>query len=816
MNMRLMLVWILAGVTFLTYSACESPTDTGGEPQLSTITGIVQRSDVTTPVPNVIVEDLNDASATDTTDATGRYALQYQLTEAHTARLVARRTGFGNDTADVVLEPGRTQSINLTIVADTSSPPTGPSTGKAANIVLISSTDEIISIRGTGGNETATMVFEVRDSLGVPVSASNSVEVFFSIQGGPGAGEYVFPTSGFTDRLTGRVLTKVTSGNGAGVVQVYATATVDTTIIRSRPVRILIAGGFPSSSRFSMSVEKVNIPAIFDNITDNISVAVADNDGNPVKGAAVYFSTTSGDIEAGGVTDNTGRITSVLRTSGTRPASGIATVSAQTVGDGGVTISRSAQIIFSLGTQISGPTSLFVVRDSGSYVYNFTVQDVNGHPLSANSSVVASLSGQGSGDVVLDGDVSTIIPDTQDPAYTTYSVVLKDTKRGGSSGPVRLTITVTSDNGNKPFSVDGAVLDETSSVPIGLPSSGDAYSLASLVSGTQQVSIAGIGKLSTLPIKFAALDSIGRRISENKKIYVSFNVVRTSGLPGGETVFPPGDSTNAAGEVSTTFNAGISAGVIQIIASAVVNGRTLIATQMVNISGGFPDQLHFTLGAQRYNFPGLDRNAITDGITVQMGDKFTNPAQPSPVRFSTSNGIIQTQGISDANGFLTVQLYSAEPRPEGVNVLPGLTNGFARVYAQTIGEDSTEIRDSLLILWTGTPILAKTSGPATVTILNGGSAGPWTFTVQDQYGHPMSLGTSITVGGAGLLVTGNANITMPDLIVGGAGITDFTVNVQDVDPGSISAPPTSFTLLVTVSHPVYGTYTLILADGTVE
>ena len=56
---------------------------------------------------------------------------------------------------------------------------------------------------------------------------------------------------------------------------------------------------------------------------------------------------------------------------------------------------------------------------------------------------------------------------------------------------------------------------------------------------------------------------------------------------------------------------------------------------------------------------------------------------------------------------------------------------------------------------------------------------------------------------------------MYDTFSTGEGITTFTVYIQDAAPGDTN-PPESGEIDVTVNHPVYGVYTLVLATGTVD
>jgi hypothetical protein len=164
---------------------------------------------------------------------------------------------------------------------------------------------------------------------------------------------------------------------------------------------------------------------------------------------------------------------------------------------------------------------------------------------------------------------------------------------------------------------------------------------------------------------------------------------------------------------------------------------------------------------------------------------------------------------------VTKLLFSSNPFPVAPNVLSGLTAGFSRVYARTIGKDSVRVLDSLLILWSGAPVITPTGGPGPYAIANGGSAGPYTFTVTDRLGHPMSPGTLINVLADACIVNGDANIAMPDTQVGGPGLTSFTVLLQDAAPLQSPPAPAPSVLTVIVTHPVYGTYKFVLASGTV-
>ncbi len=1133
-----------------------------GNGQASTIHGIVLRSDDLSRVPNALVTDIKSSKPADTTDSNGAFAFTYQLDKSYSGTLVAILTGFTNDTLSFSLQPGANDTLSQALVlkADSTSPKTAATSGRVASIVLISGGDaSSLAIRGTGFQESTPLTFQARDSVGVPVFGIHRATIYFSLLGGPGGGEYVFPTSAVTD-LSGSVVTRVASGTRPGVVQIYAYAKPDSAnpayIVSSAPVRLTISGGLPDAAHFSMNVAKVNIAGISqDNLKDAISVIVGDRFGNPVQqGTAIYFSTTAGIIQPSAKTDVDGNASVSLISANPRPSgTGLVFVTARTVGDSGAVVARTDTVLF------SGPPRIIVlpgathIADSSAADYYYMVSDSNGNPLSSGATIAVTKDGPGAADLVLSGDVNKTMGDTKDRSQTNFNFHVQDGTRGGASGTVTFTITVTGDNGAASYSWD--VIQDPGGFTPGGGSTGMAASVQLVGTSTNSISVRGTGQLETAILSYIVRDSVGNPITAANAVDVTFTI--QNGPGGGEYVFPANAMTDAFGKASTAVNAGTKPGVVQVVASALVNGvlsirsapvqltiaggladinhsrmwsdavnypilvsagkslgtvsvqlgdlynnpaqpsavyfttngglitRTAItgengqasatlfgggqypaggidtitavtqgnqnitqrlivtasgapiitaptslpnmssggfvdvdydvkdlngnplaagnnvsvtlsgaaggqlvpsgdknfttvdtrdtasvhyrlrlsnaggasggnftatisvlgpngsastsfsgylvpqgvigggsgggtgftssiklvsssatdisvqgtgnsetatlvfqgfdslgtavdqahgsmmhfvlaapslgavltidsiqmdpsgkgttlvrsgtqsgvvqvrASVVVNgrtvfsdpvrlsINSGLPDQAHFTMGAPYYNFPGLDYNFLTLPITIQMGDIYSNPVPAgTAVYFSSTHGVIQTQAaLSDANGFVTKTLYSANPRPDGSDTL-AQGPGWTKVYAKTFDQAGNVVSDSLFVLWTGAPIIVKTSGPATYNLAPGGSAGPWTFTVTDRLGHPLSRGTNISVGGTGVQVNGQASVTLVDAFSGGSGVTDFTVSIQNANggPTALSAPVTGI-LMVTVNHQTYGVYTFPLATG---
>jgi len=449
-------VIVVVAVTLLI--SCKSATGPQ-EAQQVTFQGRVVRSDNLLPVGNAIVR-LADRTEFTYSDANGYYSLTIQLDSAATLRVIAFKEGFGPDSIQVYAVPGRVVDVpTLKLKASESSPGGGRRSGPAANIVLVSVSDVDLSVRGTGGNETSRITFEVRDANGVPVDAEHKRTVQFDIIGGGDA--FVSPTSAETDTLTGRVVTIVNSGTVAGALQVRALTDYGGKAIASIPVALTIHGGPPHKDHFGIAVEKLNFPGynIF-GLRDAITVYIGDRYSNPTRvGTAVYFRTTGGIIEASAFTDKYGQATVSLISAEPRPydnvlGAGFAWVTAQTVDENRQDIYKSAVVLFSGVPRITVSPTSFALPDMGRQAFNYTVSDQNGNPLASGTSI--SVSAQG-GAVTVAGQSQVSLPDTQDKRWTRFSFELLDSAPQDSlpPQPVVVKISVTGPNGSEEVTISG-------------------------------------------------------------------------------------------------------------------------------------------------------------------------------------------------------------------------------------------------------------------------------------------------------------------------------------------------------------------------
>jgi len=839
MNIRVLLLVGIAAFLMM-QSGCQNvtePVEQQGNAILTTISGSVLRNDNLTAVPNAIVYDLGGL-ARDTSKNDGSFALRFQLTAHLAGKVVGSRVGFGNDTVNFAIDPGVDTSIVLRLKADSLSPITSTISGKAASIFLVGSTENNIGIRGTGSNETAQLTFEVRDSIGVPVSGSNKANVNFSILGGPGGGEFVFPVSQVSDALTGRVSTRVTSGTKAGVLQVFASAIVDGRVIKSSPVRITISGGLPIQERFSISRTKANIAGLlYDNLRDRIQVIVGDKDGNPVQpGTAVYFTTTGGVIQASAPTDNDGIAGVDLISANPRPTGGIAIVTAKTIGDSGTVVSRTIPVVFSGAPQIVAPSQPFVIPDSGSYSFNYKVQDINGNPLTEGTGITVSVDGPGATELTVEGDRSVNLPDTDDPTYTQFFVRLRDRRTGGPGGLVNVTIQVTSaQNGNATYKFSG--IQQTTATVIDVPPSARKPSQVAIIGNptATDIFVAGVGNIENSVILYEVRDSLGTPIDTSNRVSATFAVdfYPNSSVGGGSppTVIPSTAVTNDRGQFTASVISGTQAGVIKLVARVQLpDGRVIVSEPVkITVHAGFPDQDHFTLLASHFVFGGLDYlNRI--GFTVAVGDTFSNPVQAgTAIYFHSQAGIMQTgqtgfASYTSGDGLAFAQLYTANPTPESApyfyNPSPGMPYyaevggrlGYAWVTAQTQGRGVGQIvRDSVLVVWAGGPV-TFTGIPTTAVPVPaaGGASAPISITIKDRNGNPLPDGTTINAvvlnpnALLGWNITTSLSATLPNAAYArfpGPNITDFTFNVTNASTGGTVTAGQTYQVQIAVNVP---------------
>jgi hypothetical protein len=705
-------------------------------------------------------------------------------------------------------------------------------------IILSTESNTIIAASGTGGINTSNITFQALDAGGRAIGSAQSDTVFFTLSDTSG-GAHLIPTWAMTD-ANGQASTKLYAGIKYG----NPTITARLKTILSQPVAVRISG--PSWTNFNVTISANNLPGLsqIGNAVGKLNAQIGDTLGNPVlAGTIVKFKTNGGMVDASAVTDASGSASANISGGATPndPTIGWGNVTAQTQGDNGTILQKKIPFLFSgapVITTLNVPSSdTLIILDAGFVDVDYIIADVNRNPLAAGNSVLVTVSGADATEIGLTNYYNFLTNGTTDINQTTFRVRISDKLPGaGTGGNFDITITVNGPNGNSIRQFHG-YLRAPGAINPPSPSAKLPAQIAFVSVSSTDIYVSGTGSTETSAITYEVRDSLGSLIGTNPRAFAQFtlqffpNTITNTGTQ--PRLIPNSDSTDDNARLHVSVASGTEAGVVQVYAKIDLGGGKIVTSQPVKISvhAGYADQRHFTLAPQAFNFPGIDDAFYKYPMTVQVADKYSNPVLlGTAVYFNTMHGVIGTGksglssvGVTDIDGFVSQDLWSGKPYPEYGDTL-NLGPGFSWVYARTLGESATWVVDSVLMLWTGAPIVSNVTGPTTFAIPNAGSAGPWTFTIADKYGHPMSPGTTITVSGTGLAISGDANLTMGDIgpdqktfiVRTGPGITTFTVIASDADPSNAAAAPIQSALTIDINHPVYGDTKIVIATGTVD
>ncbi|MBI2429360.1 MAG: Ig-like domain-containing protein [Ignavibacteriales bacterium] len=330
---------------------------------------------------------------------------------------IAQTTLFGGVKAGLVKVQASISKDSLSVASQPKS--IYIRTGSLSSIAIISVEKNEISVQGVGGDENTTVIYEARDLLGNPLDISNQTMLNFKLVGVTGFDERVKPDSSLTNPFTGRVNVNVTGGTRSTVLQVIAQNASKT--VKSSPVPIVVHGGFAVESLFVFKNAPKNI-SIYDRNETAINMQVGDRYGNPVKsGTAVYFETNAGIIGASGFTDNSGNVQTRFTAIKSDSYLGGRYIKASTVGlKSGNTdsiVSSQLNILMSGApavTAVNVPTDTVLLFDGTSTTIQYRIQDVLGNPISGGHNYQVFLEGSVASQLLVQGDVAGVVPDTDD------------------------------------------------------------------------------------------------------------------------------------------------------------------------------------------------------------------------------------------------------------------------------------------------------------------------------------------------------------------------------------------------------------------
>ncbi len=476
MSRTFVLITVAVALCAAVLVGCKSDTVSAAAGE-GVVSGTVYDGATRLPLPSVSIQAQSVSAGTvqTTSDADGNYVVKFTVDSVMTVSVRFVKSGYNDTTITATLRSASVTPANLYLTPKTGVIPPGTGSGLAQTIAFLGATPSEVSVYGVGGKETSVLQWEVRDSLGLPIDELHAVDLNFASINGPNGGEYISPIR-VTTNASGQAATTFNAGTRSGVVQVRATATVGTRTIVSSPVQVVIQGGFPVQSHFSIASTEHNFPAMnYVGRTLLVTILAGDVYSNPVAtGTAVYFRSSAGVVQPSVFTGSDGQGTVQLISGNPQPlgvyaasayGDGYHFVVARTLGQGGVAVEDSILVLWSGAGSISGLTpTTFDIANTGSQDFQFVVSDGLGHPLSSGTSISVTATipppptaGQQQNQVFVSfgNNGSVVLGDVIFPGAgtTQFSFSLKDGSWGITDAtPVNVTINVSGRNLTSPIS----------------------------------------------------------------------------------------------------------------------------------------------------------------------------------------------------------------------------------------------------------------------------------------------------------------------------------------------------------------------------
>ncbi|GAB4398892.1 MAG: hypothetical protein OHK0048_11360 [Rhodoferax sp.] len=271
------------------------------------------------------------APATASTDSSGKVTVSYSAVDA--PGTTPSTLGCSGKTVEISASTTGAAVVTKSLTI-TASP--------ATNISFVSATPTMIFLQGSGGITQSVVKFKLINARGEPLAAQ---DVTLSLRNlASGAVKASFDTVGNTSPVTkatdsaGEVSVPVFSGTVPTSVIVNA-ALVSNAAVNTDSAVLTIASGRPAQARVSLALSTFAIEGFnVDGQTSNVTLSLADRQGNPVPdGTQVNFVTEGGVMippvcYTGTVAGNS-QCTVTIRAQNPRPANGRVSILAYTPGE---------------------------------------------------------------------------------------------------------------------------------------------------------------------------------------------------------------------------------------------------------------------------------------------------------------------------------------------------------------------------------------------------------------------------------------------------------------------------------------------------
>ncbi|MCC6446337.1 MAG: hypothetical protein IT210_23150, partial [Armatimonadetes bacterium] len=550
--------------------------------------------------------------------------------------------------------------------------------------------------------------------------------------------------------VAGKVQAVLTSGTTAGTAVVKVSVDKD---YQTFNVQFVGSGAYvlqmlPSST--SIVADGKSAAIIDITVTDSENHLVSD-------GTVVKFDTTLGSIPAQGTTSG-GKVQAVL-TSGATP--GTATFKA-TVGN----ISQTLAIQFVPVTPPGQPATIriepsapSVLADGKSTVLiNVTVEDSLSRPVPDGTLVK------------LGTTLGSIVPAQATTIDGKVQAVLTS---GTASGVASITVTAGSVN-------KLAEIQFSAATP----------AVIEMAASPQQIQVERTGGTELATIRATVKDVKGNSIATQTT--VAFSIL---GAPNGASLTRLEVGTQD-GVATTELKSGKVAGTIRVKAEVKGNSTVTAAQTSVVIHAGPPYYLDF--GLLPLNIAGLVYVNETSDLTGYVSDVYKNPVPDgTTVYFTTAFGMINASATTAGGIFKTV-VHSGDPLPRNDFAFPDLAHpekSLVPITASTRKENGVELKKTQMMLWSGPTAPIKILGNFTSFDLGNGESTSFMAEVSDIFGNSIVAGSTISVTGSGVAVSGDVNVVVADTAVPGQKII---LNIALSDPNEQQVKATAATVIIRV------------------
>jgi hypothetical protein len=210
------------------------------------------------------------------------------------------------------------------------------------------------------------------------------------------------------------------------------------------------------------------------------------------------------------------------------------------------------------------------------------------------------------------------------------------------------------------------------------------------------IGLKGTGLNETSTVVFKVVDSTG---GARPGVTVNFTLNTTAG---GLSLSPATAVSGADGSVQTVVSSGTEHTAIRVTAS-IASPALSTQSSALTVTTGLPASAAFSMaiGVPSYTAPACPnveaygQDLVTVPFTVQLADRYNNPAPDgTSVAFTTNGGHIggscttPSSPSTPGDGICKVTWTSANPRPTTSSTPPVFKNGRATVLATAIGEES--------------------------------------------------------------------------------------------------------------------------------